>query len=748
MFKWIKEISEKLRNKNINNESVESSELNITPYSSDQPISSRTEDKFNRSPFATRMAETIATRTDSSSIVIGLYGAWGDGKTSVLEMMIETLKEYDHVITVKFNPWHFKSEELLLRGFFATLAEALGKSLPTAGENIGEALKKYGGLLSLGSLTLGGVIQLNPGEAAKNLGESFSTVELDELKFRIEKILRESGRRVVTFIDDIDRLDRTETQAIFKLVKLSASFHHTSYVLAFDDIIVSSALGERYGQGGQEAGRSFLEKIIQVPLHLPPADSISLRELAFQGVDNALAQAEITLEQNQIDTFVRRFVDGLEQKLATPRLAKLYGNALTFSLPLLKGEADPVDLMLVEGIRVFYPHLYARIRDNPDHFLNRHRNNHGPFDQNRQPERVEILIIEGMPGSTEEERARVRTRLLEPLFPRLGNMVYGSEWDGIWASKQKICSIQYFFRYFTYGVPNGDIADSEVNLLLNNLIDADEVAATQIFESLASRRAIPLMITKLRNKVDEINEEQAAAIALAISKNCKLVPLERGPMVIGGTGMQAAILISDLLLRIPSGNHRFTFAENLLTSSAQLSFGIEMMRWFHHYEGRSEERRVFSDEEESNLKKILAVRIKRENNEKPIYFDYAKSAPSLYWLWFNQLGSQSVSEELSARFLRNPEEVDLFLESYIGEAWEVESGLPRRADLRRESYDSISSLIDPDYIVGNLRERYGEQLDNPQFYCDESMSAGLQTAHQFTHIHNQVKNLSQVTEDD
>ena len=69
------------------------------------------------------------------------------------------------------------------------------------------------------------------------------------------------------------------------------------------------------------------------------------------------------------DTFGRHFVDGLEPRLTTPRLGKLYANALTFALPLLKGEVDIVDLMLIEGIRIFYPNLYAEIRGNPDLFL-------------------------------------------------------------------------------------------------------------------------------------------------------------------------------------------------------------------------------------------------------------------------------------------------------------------------------------------------------------------------------------------
>src|SRR5438094_267400 len=67
---------------------------------------------------------------------------------------------------------------------------------------------------------------------------------------RSRRSLTETGKRVVLFIDDVDRLDRKEIQAAFKLVKLSAGFDHTSYVLAFDDEMVAAALGETYGGGG------------------------------------------------------------------------------------------------------------------------------------------------------------------------------------------------------------------------------------------------------------------------------------------------------------------------------------------------------------------------------------------------------------------------------------------------------------------------------------------------------------------
>ncbi len=169
-----------------------------SPYLSDDPIRSKTQDRFGRAPFAARIAETIAKRADPSSIVIGLFGPWGDGKTSVLKMMEESLGPHQNAIAIRFNPWHFPSEEALLRGFFATLAETLGKE-PGFKGRAAELLGKYGGLLSAVSVALPGV-DINPGEAAKNLGEALSKVGLDELKDEIDALLLESGKRLVILV--------------------------------------------------------------------------------------------------------------------------------------------------------------------------------------------------------------------------------------------------------------------------------------------------------------------------------------------------------------------------------------------------------------------------------------------------------------------------------------------------------------------------------------------------------------------
>jgi predicted KAP-like P-loop ATPase len=91
-------------------------------YLPDRPIEAEQEDKFNRLPFASRIANTIAHRTDSSSLVVGIFGKWGEGKTSVLNLMKSALKHHDDVEVVPFNPWHFTSQE--------------GQSVSTAGLNV------------------------------------------------------------------------------------------------------------------------------------------------------------------------------------------------------------------------------------------------------------------------------------------------------------------------------------------------------------------------------------------------------------------------------------------------------------------------------------------------------------------------------------------------------------------------------------------------------------------------------------
>ena len=100
-MEWIKRIFR--RGKNNSRPTVgQDAAVDQYAYSSDRPICSKSEDRFNRWAFAKRIADTLASRQDTASIVIGLYGPWGDGKTSALRLM-EIALQYRIGVRAQFS---------------------------------------------------------------------------------------------------------------------------------------------------------------------------------------------------------------------------------------------------------------------------------------------------------------------------------------------------------------------------------------------------------------------------------------------------------------------------------------------------------------------------------------------------------------------------------------------------------------------------------------------------------------------
>jgi hypothetical protein len=655
--------------------------------------------------------------------------------------MEEALDDHPDIVCVRFNPWHFESEAQLLRGFFATLAAELGRSMTTKKEDIGKILERYSWILSLASVSVvGGAVTVSPGEALRDLGHTLSTVELEELRDRLQIILRDARKRVVVLIDDIDRLDRQEIQAIFKLVKLSAGFERTNYILAFDAEVVAASLGEKYGEGGTDAGRQFLEKIVQVPLNLPPADELSLRKLALEGVDAAVRLAGIELTEEQVQAFVRHFVDGLELRLTTPRQAKRYGNALAFALPILKGEVNPVDQMLIEGIRVFFPKLYAAIRENPDIFLGQGRE---AAKDERVKKRATEIIEYGLGGLDAQDMERVRRRLLEVLFPRLqgifGNTWWGSDWEPRWEREQRVSSRQYFDRYFSYSVPPGDVSDQVVTAFLRLVDKGSDEDVDGILETLADRSALRRLVPKLRRHEDVLEGPVAGRLAVAIARNAFRLPRERTMFGLDSTFTQAAFLVDRLLLRLSIGTERDGLAERLVREAEPIPFAFECFRYLRMGEKDPESERIVSDDAEKAAGKLLVGRVKARAVETPLWREFPQDTPGICWIWSRYGEAGEVRTYLEERFRENPGDVPVFLTTYVPTAWGMESGLPRKGDFRREAYNMVKELIDPEKIVVWLRDSYGPELDQGDHYQPDTVPFEKRIGIQFAFIHRKVK---------
>jgi len=702
-------------------------------YSDDAPIRSHAEDRFSRWAFAERVAGVIASRQDSSSLVLGIYGPWGDGKTSVLNMMAAELEKHDDVVVIHFNPWHFESEGQLIRGLFGTLADRAGKSLATKGEQFGDVLKRYSGILSMASIALGGTIQVNPGEGLERLGEQLSSVELGTLKDRLDALLIESGKRLVILIDDLDRLDRTDIHLLLKLVKLSASFANTAYVIACDDEMIAASLGERYGSGDVQAGRQFMEKIIQVPLHLPNAETDDLQALAFEGVQAVLDQNGIEIRREDAEAFASRFVKGILPALVTPRQIKRYINSIRFAVPLLKDEVNVAEQLLIEGIRVAYPNLYLAIRNGQATFTGRaghllHREKDKADQQARLDSALESVGL--------VERPAVRA-LLEDLFPRTSNMGYGSDWDPEWAKEQRIASSEYFRRYFQYSVPRRDVSDQLIGSLGDAASAGDTHSIGTFLKAISDQLAWSRALDKMFAALDSIDSVGLHHLAVELAAYSPHLPDQRGGFSEFLAPMRrAAGFVEQAIARLPVGE-RLGVSQTVLSKS-DLVFANECFRWLRMEPKKPIRPTTLSSEEITELGTYMAQRIGTALSQgDPSSFE--SDLGRLLWVW-KEYQPKEASTFFEGRFNNDPMDAIRFLGTFVGRAWRLDSGLSGRARFERNSYDSAVFFVQPELILSAIDKVFPGRKEHYSFESMHELKGDEQVACGFVAVHNHVLN--------
>ena len=350
----------------ISNSDRVSEEAEFHDSTLDNPVQSPENDEFNRWPFSKRLADTIAAfDARAGAPVIGIYGRWGYGKSTVLNF-IRTQLQREHNSTVEileFNPWRFKDQDALTGAFFHGLASAIDEFLGGTELRVGQILEYASGLLNIIPIAGSAAAKL-----AEKVGTKLAFQSLEDERQKIIGIMRKSKRKVVVLIDDIDRLDRDEVLSVLKIVRLTANFPQIVYVLAFDDEMVARAAAQSFG-GTSDSGRQFLEKIVQYPFIIPAVGRRRLLNFIERRARDACASADITLDEKAWMEFKSLAESNFLPRLITPRQAIRYGNALRFALPMLKHEVNTLDQIIVEGLRILFPELYTYVRDNSHMFV-------------------------------------------------------------------------------------------------------------------------------------------------------------------------------------------------------------------------------------------------------------------------------------------------------------------------------------------------------------------------------------------
>jgi len=689
-----------------------------------------------------------------TSLIVGIHGPWGDGKTTVLNLLRSELSSDDAIVIRDFNPWRLADEEAMLRGFFSVIAEAIGASLSTklerakagAGKWITRArwITKLAGWLSKSAETLDDLLA-KFGEVAAT-GDS---VGLEEVRGRIINRLQQSAKRVVVLIDDLDRLDKHETHTIFRLIKACADFPNVSYVLAFDDSAVAKALGERYGGGDEPSGRAFLEKIIQVPLKLPWAAKEDLRALCFEQVDRAIKAVGITLTKDQIGEFIAGFDRGVSVRLTTPRCAKRFGNGLMFALPMLIGETNLVDLLLIEALRAFFPEVYDIVRDNHPDFSGVERDGHGHGDGDPRFAQLLQPLLEEMPN---QHASAVKTLLVD-LFPRLsafyGRGNYGSAWLARWSREQRICAPEYCPRYFTFAVPLNDIPDAEVTAIIDAATRGEAATVEKYLTDCLAGSKARRAIEKLRAFEASVDSTAAETLTNVIAKLGRNIPNPPALFRFAEPPSQAAILISHLLRQIPDRAVRIAAGKSVAKIVEPLWFGVECVRWLNVTDKpEKEDSNTLTKLETMEVRRVLVNRIKSQASAgAPLFDPDLPQEASLLFEWWRAEGRDPVQAHLVSVFTKDPKQVARFLQSQAPLAWSEGEVMPHLGELGADELKRMQLIINLDTMAYWIRKNCPGDFENPEQFIDGSKPLEQRLAEQFMFVYNKWKREGELPDD-
>lgn len=722
------------KQKSVNSETPTSSQTSNADeiYSADAPIYSPELDEFNRREYSERIAQTIASRKETKSLVIGIYGKWGEGKTTVLNFIDNELKRHDGIVTIFFNPWMFPSETELFVAFYTELAKGLKKSLPTMWENIGTAITDY--IAPFVGL-------LDKADSAEKIGKLLSNVRLEELRDRIGKFLVQQKKLVVVFMDDIDRLDKDEIHAIFRLIKLSANFENVIYVLAFDPEIVEDALSERYFTKKQIAGQNFLEKIVQVPINLPKIPTTDLRSFCYKQIDKALHLSEIQISETDVQEFTRGFIVGIEIRLETPRMALRYANMLNFSLPLIKGEVHVAEFLLIEAIRAFYPDAYEIIKNNRDAFTAVRLG--GASVHSSEKEEIKKIVEKVFEGLTTDESNNLR-RLINILFPRQNNTIYGAEWDKTWAEQKRIASDKYFDRYFTYSIPSGDVSDVQIENFINTLGDIEPNELIKALSTELTKENAEIFISKLHQKIEKIPAGGQAKLAISISLFGNTLPNPKQLFSFYSPFSRAALLVTYLVEAQVNDEERRDLAIEVVKIAEPITFAMEVVRWLKRKDSDSS---VILSDSLQMVTSTLANRIETLASQNIDFFDeYADQTPHLLWFWEKFGAKENADEYIRAYLTANIQNIHKLLKSVVPIAYPADGSPPHKSEFKRDQYNYLQSFIPLDLVYDLLKANYGDVLESEQYPYSFDKASDIQYAKQFVWIHKYVLNEKQSAE--
>jgi predicted KAP-like P-loop ATPase len=337
------------------------------------------------------VADTVAEiiiQADGKPVSVGVSGAWGVGKSSMIRLIAKALSSRDEVdsskfVVVEFNAWLYQGYDDARAALMDVIADRLREEAEKRQKAVAKIKELFGRINWLRGAKLaavvGGVLAGHPregftaagalqmaesavagkvdkkvldeaqddaskiGAAAKGLinpkAEWSPPKEIQALRNCFEDTLKELGITLVVLVDDLDRCLPETTISTLEAMRLFLFLKNAAFVIAADNAMIRHAVRRHFNGVDDDLVTNYFDKLIQIPIQVPFLGTQEVRAyMMLSFVENS------DLGADDKDTIRTKVCEQLGQTWQGKRADAAFIESLKIKLPAaLRAQLETAD---------------------------------------------------------------------------------------------------------------------------------------------------------------------------------------------------------------------------------------------------------------------------------------------------------------------------------------------------------------------------------------------------------------------
>ena len=280
---------------------------------------------------------------------LGIVGSWGYGKSSFFHFIKNKINKDHRFIVMDFNPRSSKNIGYIQEDFLNGLRDVLQPYY----SNLTWKFEEYARSLNVStdvSPVLSFIYRLLKIQV-KSFDENYAT---------INSIIQSINKRIVVFVDDMDRLTAKELLEVMKVIDKNGAFKNVIFVSAYDKDYVNGALKSYLNHSVK---CPYTDKYFDLEIALPKHSFHLLKSYLLDLLETATKGKLIDATKEEINEALKEASPLMEKRLRTIRDVKRFYNMFMYDYPIVQKEVVLFDYLLLELMKFSHKREYELLRE-------------------------------------------------------------------------------------------------------------------------------------------------------------------------------------------------------------------------------------------------------------------------------------------------------------------------------------------------------------------------------------------------